>query len=107
MKEILILLLTLIVAIATIIFIKPVNERFTGLFRKKIYQEEKIKISYDIKRIQSLLRKAGFYKAAIDGKVGPETIRAIKQFQRSKKIEESGVLNVKTWEELKKFETGS
>jgi len=64
------------------------------------------KVSYNIKTIQSLLKNAGFYKGEIDGKMGPETVRAIKQFQRSKNLKESGVINVKTWEELKKYESG-
>lgn len=64
------------------------------------------KVSYDIKTTQSLLKKAGFHKGQIDGKMGPETVKAIKQFQRSKNLKESGVINVKTWEELRKYETG-
>lgn len=133
-----------VIAGVAVIFVKPLNERFTGLFSGETSKKEKItvagksgsktlnepknqtavkhesaplpakkkntissqKVSYDIKRIQSLLRKAGFYKGEIDGKMGPETIRAIKQFQRSKNLKDSGVINVKTWEELKKNETG-
>lgn len=64
------------------------------------------KISYDIKNIQALLQKAGFYKGKIDGKMGPQTVKAIKQFQRSKNLKESGVINMRTWNELKKFESG-
>lgn len=58
-------------------------------------------ISYDIKTIQLLLKRAGFYKGKIDGKMGPETIKAIKRFQRSKNLKASGVINLKTWEKLK------
>ena len=133
-----------IIAVVAVIFVKPLNEHFTGLFPGESRKEGKIKftdkidskrsntsknqtaekskiatspakkrdspsgqkISYDIKKIQSLLRNAGFYKGKIDGKMGPQTIKAIKQFQRSKKLKENGVINVKTWEELKKYETG-
>ena len=120
-----------IIAVVAVIFVKPLNERFNGLLQgdsktMKIPKSQTMsakskvaasnvqkkgdafdgKVSYDIKKIQSLLRKAGFYKGEIDGKVGPQTIKAIKQFQRSKKLKESGVINVKTWEELKKYETG-
>lgn len=62
------------------------------------------KISYDIKTIQSLLKGAGFYKGQIDGRMGPETVKAIKQFQRSRNLKAGGVMNVKTWEELKALE---
>ena len=132
-----------IIAVVAVIFVKPLNEHFTGLFPAKTAKEEGIeatdkvnsktlnapkkqtsaqsnnnkpaakkqdvsgqKVSYDIKTIQSLLKKAGFYKGQIDGKMGPQTVKAIKQFQRSKKFKESGVINVRTWEELKKYETG-
>src|SRR3989338_8918161 len=54
------------------------------------------KISYDIKTIQLLLKKAGFHKGQIDGKMGPETVKAIKQFQKSNNFKESGVINAKT-----------
>ena len=64
------------------------------------------KVSYDIKTIQSLLKDAGFYKSEIDGKMGPLTVKAIKRFQKSRNLKESGVMNVKTWEELKKYEPG-
>jgi len=61
------------------------------------------KNSYDIKTIQLLLKSAGFYKGKIDGKMGPETVKAIKRFQRSKNLKASGIINFKTWEKLKKF----
>jgi len=60
-------------------------------------------ISYDIKTVQLLLKSTGFYKGKIDGKMGPETVKAIKRFQRSKNLKASGIINVKTWEKLKKF----
>lgn len=64
------------------------------------------KVSYDIKTIQSLLKQVGFYQGEVDGKMGPLTVKAIKRFQKSRNLKESGVINVKTWEELQKYETG-
>jgi len=64
------------------------------------------KISYDIKFIQSLLKNSKFYEGEVDGKMGPETVKAIKQFQKSRNLKQSGVINIKTWEELKKLEMG-
>ena len=63
-----------------------------------------LEVSYDIKTIQSLLKEAEFYKGQIDGRMGPETVKAIKQFQMSRSLKASGVINVKTWKELKKLE---
>ena len=61
-------------------------------------------ISYDIKKIQVLLNNAGFYKDKIDGRMGQKTVKAIKEFQKSKNLKQSGVVNARTWEELGKFE---
>lgn len=73
---------------------------------KKIDRLPARKSPYQIKEIQSLLKKEGFYKGEIDGKVGQGTVRAIKQFQKSRNLQESGVVNVKTTHELRKLETG-
>ncbi len=133
-------IVVLIIAIVVIVFVKPLNQRFTGLFPEGTHEGEEIKnankiiskeftkqttakskttasaktngaasdenISYDIKKRQLLLRKAGFYKGKIDGKIGPQTTQAIKQFQKSKKLKESGNMNIRTWEEIKKNENG-
>ncbi len=57
---------------------------------------------YDAKMMQTFLKGAGFYGGEIDGKVGPLTVKAIKQFQKKKNLKESGIMDEKTWEELKK-----
>lgn len=59
--------------------------------------------SYDVRTIQSLLREAGFYKGKIDGKMGPRTVQAIKQFQRSRNIKDSGVINANTIQAFQRF----
>lgn len=56
-----------------------------------------------IKQIQIALKKAGFYKGEIDGKVGPQTRRAIIAFQKSQKLKPDGIVGSKTWEELNKY----
>ena len=55
------------------------------------------------RQIQFALKKAGFYKGAIDGKIGPQTRRAIREFQKSKGLKPDGIIGQKTWEELRKF----
>jgi hypothetical protein len=50
--------------------------------------------------IQSILKRGGFYKGKIDGKSGPMTIQAIKDFQKSKRLKVDGVVGEKTWQEL-------
>ena len=56
-----------------------------------------------IKQIQVSLKKAGFYKGKIDGKMGPRTRRAIKEFQKAKKLNPDGVVGEKTWEALSQY----
>ena len=79
---------------------------------EKIIEKSKIKdeiMGYRLKsknrtrQVQSALKKAGFYKGDIDGKLGPQTKKAIKAFQKSKGLNPDGVIGVKTWEELAKI----
>ena len=55
------------------------------------------------KQIQIALKNAGFYKGKIDGKLGPQTRQAIREFQKSKGLKPDGIIGQKTWEELRKF----
>lgn len=56
-----------------------------------------------VKQIQAALKKANFYKGEIDGKIGPQTKKAIKAFQKSKGLNPDGVVGPRTWEELNKY----
>ena len=62
-----------------------------------------IDFSDKTKQIQTALKKAGFYKGEIDGKIGPRTKAAIRAFQKAKKLNPDGVVGAKTWEELKRY----
>ena len=50
--------------------------------------------------IQQALKAAGFYQGAIDGKIGPKTREAIKEFQRVNALQVDGVVGRQTWEKL-------
>ena len=56
-----------------------------------------------VKDIQTALKKAGFDPGAIDGKTGPRTRQAIKEFQRTKGLVPDGKVGPKTWAELGKY----
>lgn len=77
------------------------------LTKKAKIQDEvlsfRLKSKDRVKQIQSALKKANFFKGEIDGKIGPQTKRAIKVFQKSKDLNPDGVVGQKTWEELNKF----
>ncbi|MBU1006946.1 MAG: peptidoglycan-binding protein [Candidatus Omnitrophica bacterium] len=55
------------------------------------------------KEIQKALKGAGFDPGAVDGKMGPRTQQAIKEFQRTKGLKIDGKVGPKTWVELKKY----
>jgi len=55
------------------------------------------------KQIQIGLRKAGFYKGRIDGKIGPQTKEAIKAFQKAEGLKIDGAVGTKTWATLNKY----
>jgi murein L,D-transpeptidase YcbB/YkuD len=55
------------------------------------------------KDIQMALAKTGFYKGAIDGKIGPKTKKAIEEFQRANGLKVDGKVGPKTWAALEKY----
>lgn len=52
------------------------------------------------RQIQQALKNAGFYQGAIDGKMGPMTREAIREFQRVHGLVDDGVVGKKTWAKL-------
>jgi len=59
--------------------------------------------SVGAKEIQAALKNAGFDPGYIDGKIGPKTQQAIKEFQRTKSLKIDGKVGPKTWAELSKY----
>jgi peptidoglycan hydrolase-like protein with peptidoglycan-binding domain len=54
----------------------------------------------EIRQVQQALNKDGFKVGRADGRWGPETENAVKQFQQSKQIEPSGQLDQQTMADL-------
>jgi len=83
---------------------KPTAENIS---QKSQIQDEvmgyRLKSKNRARQVQSALKKAGFYKDDIDGKLGPQTKKAIKAFQKSRGLNPDGVVGVRTWEELSKI----
>jgi hypothetical protein len=50
----------------------------------------------EVRQVQQALDKSGFHAGTADGRWGPETSNALKQFQQSKKIQANGQLNQQT-----------
>ena len=55
--------------------------------------------------IQQALKNSGFYQGAIDGKMGPLTREAIKEFQRVHGLKDDGVVGKQTWAQLSPYTT--
>ena len=55
--------------------------------------------------VQAALRNAGLYTGAIDGKVGPNTDKAIRDFQAANGLKADGVVGAKTKSLLAKYLT--
>ena len=116
--------IVVLLAILIVIFISPIRNHITGLFHadqakfkmrnEKIQIERKIDVHDEVlgyrlktlnrtKQIQMALKKAGFYKGEIDGKIGHQTRVAIQSFQKAKGLDPDGIVGPKTWEELSKY----
>ena len=55
------------------------------------------------KQIQKALKKAGFYKGPVDGRLGPKSRKAIKEFQKANGLRADGVVGKRTREKLGKY----
>ncbi len=55
------------------------------------------------KEIQRALTNAGFYQGAVDGKMGPLTREAVKEFQRVNGLTPDGVAGRQTWSKLRAY----
>ena len=53
--------------------------------------------------IQKALQNAGFYHGSIDGKLGPKTVQAIKEFQSENDLVVDGKVGKNTWTKLQTY----
>lgn len=76
-----------------------------ALKAKQVKQKDAKKAEFKptTKEIQTALKNAGFNPGSFDGKMGPRTRQAIKDFQKSKGLVPDGVVGPKTWASLGKY----
>jgi peptidoglycan hydrolase-like protein with peptidoglycan-binding domain len=55
------------------------------------------------KEIQMALKNAGFYAGVVDGKIGPQSKKAITDFQKANNLQADGKVGPKTWMVLGKY----
>jgi len=72
---------------------------------RSAYSREKEEFKLTTKEIQTALKNAGFDPGAIDGKTGPRTKQAVKEFQKTKGLKVDGVVGPKTLIELERYLT--
>lgn len=85
--------------------LKKLIDAFTGTitqYKRRTYHE-KIWSREARKRIQRALKKGGFYRGAIDGKIGPQSQKAIVKFQKKQGIRADGMAGPSTYKRLKKY----
>lgn len=57
--------------------------------------------------VQQALKNAGFYAGSVDGKPGPLTRAAIREFQRVQGLKMDGIVGKRTWEKLSPYLEGN
>ena len=53
--------------------------------------------------IQQALKNSGFYQGSVDGKMGPLTKGAIREFQRVHGLKDDGVVGKQTWAQMSTY----
>ena len=53
--------------------------------------------------IQTALKKAGYFRGEVDGKIGPETKESVRKFQQANGITPDGIVGSRTWTLLSKY----
>ena len=56
-----------------------------------------------VRQTQKALTAAGFYKGTVDGKEGPQTKKAVKEFQQARGLKADGVVGPATSEALARY----
>ena len=86
------------VPVANVVINSDVAAEGAGQEATKMMSEEP-----DAKAIQQALKTAGLYTGAVDGKIGPKTKEAIKEFQTKNGLVADGKVGPKTWAALKQI----
>lgn len=68
-----------------------------------VRKEGIIRVDASTQDVQRALKNAGFYTAAIDGKIGQGTKDAISSFQKDKGLKADGIVGAQTWTELRTY----
>lgn len=83
------------------------NPPITAEMKERKPQELAVQLAPDVttknKQIQTALKNAGYDPGAIDGKLGPRSKKAIKDFQAANGLKADGKVGAKTWAKLSAY----
>lgn len=85
----------------TAVIAQTTPEALNGV--RKIESDGIIRISVNPDQVQTALKNAGYYKGAIDNKIGAQTQEAIKKFQKDNGLLADGIIGLKTWAKMAEF----
>lgn len=66
-----------------------------------------VRVPVDPRDVQAALQKAGYYSGNIDGKIGGQTIEAIKKFQSDNNLKVDGIVGANTWARMQSVAAAS
>ncbi|MBI5872982.1 MAG: peptidoglycan-binding protein [Candidatus Omnitrophica bacterium] len=80
-----------------------VNKDTAPLVEQVAVETTAVSDSADDISVQKALKNAGLYEGEVDGKIGPRTKEAIKEFQRKNNLVDDGKVGPKTWSVLRTY----
>ncbi|MCK9594462.1 MAG: peptidoglycan-binding domain-containing protein [Candidatus Omnitrophica bacterium] len=82
--------------------LEDAQNKINSQVRKQREEKTVIKVP-NAGHIQTALKNAKFYNGDVDGKIGPRTKDAIREFQRANQLNADGVVGSETWAILGKY----
>jgi len=87
--------------------LEKAHEKRPVLKEERVKDEKAVELKkLSTKQIQTALKRAGFYRGLVDGKMGPATTEAIKALQKANGLKADGVVGRKTRTILMRDSTG-
>ncbi len=80
-----------------------VNSQFGTAFLRRSENTSPKAIKPTGRNVQLALKKAGYFRGTVTGKIGPKTRAAIKKFQKAKGLKTTGQAGPATWKLLKSY----
>jgi murein L,D-transpeptidase YcbB/YkuD len=68
-----------------------------------VKEDGTIRVPVSAKEVQIGLKNAGYYNGPIDGKIGNQSLKAIKDFQKDFNLKVDGIIGRETWGAIKPY----